>query len=89
MWVFAIIALLIAALVLVIVMMLIGPIVGPLYDVVVSDPEVQQVGYDVGAEVAMRIGGKYVLPLSALSLIVWFLVMRLRSDQYQGVNSRR
>lgn len=88
MWVFAILALLIAALVLVIVAMLIGPIVGPLYEIVVNDPAVQQVGFDTGAEVSMRIGGKFVLPLLALSLVIWFLVMRLVSDQYQGVNRR-
>lgn len=88
MWVFAIIAIAISALILVVVMLLIGPVVGPLYDVVVNDPAVQEMGYDVGAEVAMRIGAKFVLPLLALSLVIWFLVMRLASDQYQGVNRR-
>jgi ABC-type uncharacterized transport system YnjBCD permease subunit len=88
MWVFAIIAIAISALILVIVMLLIGPVVGPLYDVVVNDPAVQEMGYDVGAEVAMRIGAQFVLPLLALSLVIWFLVMRLASDQYQGVNRR-
>lgn len=88
MWVFAILALIVGALVLVIVAMLIGPIVGPLYEIVVNDPAVQQVGFDTGAEVAMRIGGKFVLPLIALSLVIWFLVMRLAADQYQGVNRR-
>jgi len=88
MWVFAIIAIAISALILVVVMMLIGPVVGPLYDVVVNDPAVQEMGYDVGAEVAMRIGAKFVLPLLALSLAIWFLVMRLASDQYLGVRRR-
>jgi len=88
MWVFAIIAIAISALILVVVMMLIGPVIGPLYDVVVNDPAVQEMGYDVGAEVAMRIGAKFVLPLLALSLVIWFLVMRLASDQYQGVRRR-
>jgi hypothetical protein len=35
-----------------------------------------------------RIGAKFVLPLLALSLVIWFLVMRLASDQYQGVRRR-
>jgi ABC-type uncharacterized transport system YnjBCD permease subunit len=88
MWVFAILALIVGALVLVIVAMLIGPIVGPLYEIVVNDPAVQEVGFDVGAEVAMRIGAKYVLPLIGLSLVIWFLVLRLASDTRSNVYRR-
>ena len=88
MWVLAILALSVAALILVIVTLLIGPLVGPIYEVVVNDPAVQKMGYDVGATVAMRIGAKYVPALLALSLVVWFLVLRLMSDSYQGVRRR-
>lgn len=88
MWVLAILALIVAMLVLVIVAMLIGPIVGPLYSIVVSDPAVKEVGFDTGATVAMRIGGQFVLPLLGLSLVIWFLVLRLMSDSYLGVNRR-
>ena len=88
MWVFAILALAIAALIMVIVMLLIGPVVGPLYEVVMADPAVQEMGYDVGAEVAMRIGAKFVPIFLLLSLGIWLLVMRLSSDQFQGVRRR-
>ena len=88
MWVLAILAIVIAALILLVVALLIGPIVGPLYDIVVNDPAVQAVGYDVGAEVAMRIGAKYVPGLLALSMVIWFLVMRLARDAYLGTNRR-
>jgi len=84
MWVIPIIAIAIAALILVIIAMLIGPVVGPLYEIVVNDPAVQAMGFDTGAEVAMRIGAKWVPALLALSLVIWFLVMRLASDQYLG-----
>ncbi|MFW5919666.1 MAG: hypothetical protein ACOCSF_05655 [Halanaeroarchaeum sp.] len=84
MWVFAILAIAIAALIMVVVMLLMGPVVAPLYDVVMSNQAVQEMGYDAGVEVAMRIGGKFVPILLLLSLAVWFLVMRLASDQYQG-----
>jgi len=88
MWVFAILAIAVGLLVMVIVMLLLGPVVGPLYEIVVNDPAVNQVGFDVGAEVAMRIGAKFVPPLLLLTLGVWFVVMRLASDQYQGVSRR-
>lgn len=88
MWVFAIIAILISALILTVVALLIGPIVGPLYEIVVNDPAVQAMGYDTGAEVAMRIGAKWVPGLLALSLVIWFLVMRLASDSYLGTSRR-
>lgn len=84
MWVFAIISIFIAAFILVMVALFAGKIIGPLYDVVIANDAVQQMGYDTGAEVATRIGLKYVLPLLALTLVVWFLVMRLMADQYQG-----
>jgi hypothetical protein len=89
MWVLGILALLVGALVLVIIMLLLGPLVGPRYEIVVNDPAVQKMGYDVGAEVAMRIGAKYVPPLIGLSLVIWFLVMRLASDSYSGIERRR
>lgn len=88
MWVLPILAVIVGALVLVIVALLLGPIVSPLYRIVVNDPAVQEVGYDRGAEVAMRIGGRYVLALLGLALVIWFIVLRLASDEYQGVQRR-
>lgn len=88
MWVTAIIAIIIAAFILLIVAMLLGPLVAPIYEIVVNDPAVQEVGFDTGAEVSMRIGAGWVLPLLGLSLVIWFLVMRLASDSYLGVNRR-
>lgn len=84
MWIFAILTIVIAALIFLVVALMAGPIISPLYDVVVNDPAVQEMGYDVGAEVAMRIGLKYVLPLLALALVIWFLVLRLQADEYLG-----
>jgi len=88
MWVFAIIALVASAVILLIVALLLGPVVGPLYEVVVNDPAVKEMGYDSGVEVAMRIGAKWVLPLLALSIVLWFLVLRLRADHYLGGRRR-
>jgi hypothetical protein len=88
MWIFAILAIAVAALILLIVALLAGPLIAPLYEVVVNDPAVQRVGFDVGVEVSARIGLKFVLPLLALSLVLWFLVMRLIDDAYMGVRRR-
>lgn len=89
MWVFAILALVVGVLFIVVVAMLMGPLVGTIYDIVISDPEVQAMGFDVGVEVAMRIGG-LILPLLGLSAAIWFFVLRLQRDQYLGqTRSRR
>jgi len=88
MWILAILAIAIAALILLIVALLAGPLIAPLYEVVVNDPAVQRVGFDVGVEVSARIGLQFVLPLLALSLVLWFLVMRLIDDAYMGVRRR-
>lgn len=87
MWVFAILVLFVGVLVLVMVQMMLGPLLGPLYNVVINDPAVQEMGYDTGATVAMRIGAKWVLPLLGLTVVIWIIVIRLRADQFQG--SRR
>jgi len=84
MWIIPILVLVIATLIFLVVALLAGQIIGPLYDVVVADAAVKRMGYDVGVEAATRIGLKYVLPLLALSLVVWFLVMRLATDTYMG-----
>lgn len=89
MWVFAILFMMVGVLVLVVVALLLGPIITPIYEVVVNDSAVQAMGYDTGAETAMRIGSKWVLPLLALVVVVWFLVLRLRTDQFQGARRRR
>lgn len=88
MWVFAILAISIGAMILIVVAMLAGPLIAPLYEIVVNDPAVIEMGYDVGATVAVRIGLKFVLPLLALTLAVWFLVMRLMDDTWDGVTRR-
>lgn len=89
MWIIAGLALLVGAFVLVLVMLLAGAIVPPLYDVVVNDPAVKEMGYDTGVEVSTHIGLEYVLPLIGLSLVIWFLVYRLASDVFMGNTNRR
>lgn len=88
MWIFAILAIAISALILMVVVTVAGPLIAPLYEIVVNDPAVKSVGFDVGVEVSTRIGLKYVPALLALSLIIWFFVMRLVDDSYQGYNRR-
>jgi len=84
-----IIALFVGALMLPITAYLGGQIIPPLYEVVVADAAVQAMGYDRGAEVAVRIGLQYVIPFMGISLFVWFLFLRLRRDSFQGVQGGR
>ena len=84
-----VIALFVGALVLPLAAFLGGQVVPPLYDIVAADPAVQAMGYDRGAEVAVRIGLKFVLPFMGISLFVWFLFLRLRRDSFQGVQGGR
>lgn len=88
MWPLAIIAMLASAFVLVLVTYLAGVIVPPIYNVVVNSDAVVKMGYDVGVEVAVRIGLKYVPALLALVIVFWFVFLRLRQDSYQGYNGR-
>jgi hypothetical protein len=83
-----VIALFTGALILPITAYLGGQIIPPLYEVVVADSAVQAMGYDRGAEVAVRIGLQYVLPFMGISLFVWFLFLRLQLDSFQGVRGR-
>jgi len=86
MWVFAILFVIISAFVLLMVAFLAGPIITPFYDVVINNQAVQDMGFDTGVEAAMLIGLSLVLPLMALTIAVWFLVFKLRSDPYLGVS---
>lgn len=88
MWVYATIVVIISAFIFLVVALLAGKIVGPLYDIVINNQAVQDVGFDVGAETAMTIGLALVLPLMALTVAVWFWVLRLREDPYLGVGRR-
>ena len=84
-----VIALFVGALMLPLFAYLGGQLIPPIYNIVVADPAVQALGYDTGAEVAVRIGLKYVLPFMGISIFVWFLFLRLRRDSFQGVQGGR
>lgn len=88
MWIFAIIAVFVTVVVIMLVSLLLGPIIAPIYDVASTNGAVQQVGFDTGVETIMLIGGTYVLPLSMLAIFIWFLVLRLKSDEFQGARRR-
>jgi len=83
-WVIPIIVLFASAFVFLTVAYLMGVLIPPIYNEVVAADGVQAMGYDRGAEVAVRIGLKYVLPFLALTIIIWLVLLRLRRDEYKG-----
>lgn len=86
-WVLPLVALVVGAVMLLVVVFMMGVIVPPIYEIVSQNDAVISLGFDAGIETAMRIGTQYVPAFLALSAILWFFLVRLRRDQYQG--SRR
>jgi len=88
-WILPLIATVATAFILLVVAYLLGVIVPPLYEQVQASQAVADVGFDRGAEVAVRIGAQYILPLLALALVVWLLFLKLRRDDFKGQVTRR
>jgi hypothetical protein len=83
-WVLPLIALMTGAVMLLIVVYMMGVLVPPIYDIVSQNNAVINLGFDSGVETAMRIGTQYVPAFLALSVILWFFLIRLRRDEFQG-----
>lgn len=83
-WILPIIASITILFVVIMVTYLMGLIIPPLYDVVQSSNAVADVGFDTGAEAAVRLGTKYIPMLLLLALIFWLLFLKLRRDAFLG-----
>jgi len=84
-WVIPLLVLAVMGLIGLLTMFLIDAVVGPIYNQVMGNGAVQSIGFDQGLEVSLRIGGMIVIPALLLGLTLWFFVLRLRRDKYQGV----
>jgi uncharacterized membrane protein (GlpM family) len=87
-WILGVLALVIGALVLIVTTYMAGHLIPPIYDIVIQNDAVKAQGFDTGVETAAQMGLMFVPPLLAFSIVVWFLVLRLRRDTFAGQRPR-